>query len=131
MDKHDFANPASDTTDYQALGRTAIAPTGGVHIDLKPSSITSPTYKIGWTGAIDTHGEQAKAHIDVTATGLDDLVKTLTPVHDKGVPETIIGLYAAKALAKPGPDGSLIWGLDIDSQTGAFLVNGKPVGPKR
>ena len=131
LSRHDFASPEPDKTDYAALGRTAFIPDSIVHLRLKPSHITGPIYTIKWQGQVDSNinGKDAKVHVDVSATGIDDVIKTLATVHDKGVPETMIGLYAAKALAKPGPDGSLLWAIDVDTATG-MLVNGKPVGPR-
>jgi len=130
IEKQDLSQPDADKTDYKALGKEAFLPTGGVHVDLLPSSISSAAYKVNWQGGIDVQEQSAKVHMDVTATGIDDVIKVLSQVRDKGAPEAVIGLYAAKARAKPGPGGSLTWAVDVDPQ-GNLLVNGSPVGPKR
>ena len=108
----------------------AVMPKGTMEIALPPSSLKAPTYTLNWQGLVKFDDGHVKTHLDVSATGLDPLTKSLQTVKDKGVAELVIGLYAARALAKPGPDGTLVWAIDIDD-AGTFLVNGSPVGPKR
>jgi hypothetical protein len=130
IEQEDLSHPENNKTDFGALGKEAFLPTGGIHFDLLASSIKSAAYTLSWRGGIETQGSSAQIHVDVSATGLDDVIKILSQVRDKGAPEAVIGLYAAKALAKPGPGGSMTWAVDVDPQ-GAVLVNGSPIGPKR
>eukprot|EP01037_Dinobryon_pediforme_P020868 gene20868-21589_t len=110
--------------------KAAFLPRGTVHLELKPSSIKGTTYAVNWQGGMDVEDNHAKTHLDVSMTGLDSIIATLSKVKDKGVPETLVGLYGAQALAKPGPNGSLTWAIDYEDG-GVLLVNGAPVGGKK
>ncbi len=110
--------------------KAAFLPKGTVHLELKPSSIKGASYALSWEGGMDVQDNHAKTHLDVSMTGLDSIIATLSKVKDKGVPETLVGLYGAQALAKPGPNGSLTWAIDYEDG-GVLLVNGAPVGGKK
>ena len=110
--------------------QAAFLPTGGVTIVLKPSELTAPSYALTWQGNVHVIDNNAKAHVEVHAKGLDKVIQSMSKVTTEGAPQAVIGLYAAKALAKPEGADAYFWAVDID-EAGDVLVNGAPVGPKK
>ena len=108
----------------------AFLPGGKVIVDLPASTLVGADYTITWEGRVEAQiPGKARTHMTVTCIGLDGITKALQGVKERGVGETVIGLYMARAVAKPGPNGALVWVIDFE-EGGELLVNGAPVGPK-
>ncbi|MDR3374109.1 MAG: hypothetical protein P4L98_10310, partial [Ancalomicrobiaceae bacterium] len=114
----------------EASVQAAFLPTGGATIVLKPSELTAPSYALTWQGNVHVIDNSAKAHVEVHAKGLDKVIQSMSKVTTEGAPQAVIGLYAAKALAKPEGTDAYFWAVDID-EAGDVLVNGASVGPKK
>ncbi|MDR3497402.1 MAG: hypothetical protein P4L82_22645 [Ancalomicrobiaceae bacterium] len=130
IDAFDLNEPDVVPKVAEAGIQTAFLPSGGVTVALQPSELTAPLYSLTWQGDVHVADSRAKAHFDVHAKGLDKVIQSLQKVTVEGAPQAIIGLYAAKALAKTEGADAYFWAIDID-EAGDLLVNGAPVGPKK
>jgi hypothetical protein len=131
IDGYDFGHP--DPT-YMTRNKDQIVaawlPAGKMVVQIPPSAISAPAYTLGWQGSVEVTPGHAKTHIDVRVAGFDAVLKSLSQVKQTGAAQIVIGLYAAQALAKKDPDGTLTWAIDAEDGN-SLLVNGSPVGPQK
>ena len=133
LDTADFSKTEIIAKDKLPALLEAWLPQGTLVYDLKPSKIVAASYSIGWFGIVEVQPMHAKAHLDVTATGIDAVIHAIQQLKQPSIASLTVVLYGAKALAKPGADGALTWAIDVVSDHGntSFLVNGLPVGPQK
>lgn len=130
IDKVDMMQPDPLPAAAAPAVGAAFLPTGVVTAVLMPSEIVAPAYSVSWQGDVKIANEKAKTHVEVHAKGLDKVIQALSKVQQEGAPQAVIGLYAAKALAKPEGTDAYFWAIDVD-EAGDLLVNGASVGPKK
>lgn len=131
LDETKATNPISKDA-YDEAMTAALVPTGAVLVTLPPSAISGKDYTIAWQGDVKTtlgKTPHATFHLDVKATGVDAIAKQVGQLKVPNAAEAMIGIYAAQALAKKEPDGSVSWAIDY-ADGGEVLVNGKPIGKK-
>ena len=120
FDVKDGLTPEQST----AIGHVAWP--GDGKLVLAPSRITSGLLDIRFEGEA-TIGPTPVGRVTVTATGLDKAIATLQDAAsaDPTAGQALTGLVTAKNLAKPNPDGSLVW--VIEASGNAVTVNGAPL----
>jgi hypothetical protein len=100
---------------------------GDPKLTLAPGRLTMPALDLAFEGEAAMTGGAPGGHFIVSADGLDKTLDLLQEIA-KSEPDAqtaILGVTFLKGLAKTGPDGRLVWKIDIDP-TGV-LVNGEPL----
>lgn len=114
-----------------ALMINYLLPKDRVQFDITESRIASPLYDVAMDGTVNLQigAPRPSGQIKITAHQIDPLIAHLQK-NVKQVPE--FGQYAffalaAKGFAQTGPDGSLIWNIEMED-TGAVKINGRQFG---
>ena len=97
---------------------------------LGPGYLRNPLIDLAYQGEVKVSPDNVvNGHILVSADTLDkvmDFVKQfafLSPV----VTNAVLGVGAAKGMAKTGPDGRLVWDIEMSGPPGQLTVNGAPL----
>ena len=125
VDGFDLRQAVAFTPEQQAAAARVLWPGDG-SVTLKPSRITTGTLDLKMDGRA-TLGAQPSGRLTIAGTGLDEEIAALQAqaARDPGAAQVLGPLVLAKNLAKPGPDGGLLWVIDL-AQTGV-TVNGAPL----
>lgn len=114
-----------------ALMINYLLPKDRVQFDITESRIASPLYDVAMDGTVNLQigAPRPSGQIKITAHQIDPLIAHLQK-NVKQVPE--FGQYAffalaAKGFAQTGPDGNLIWNIEMED-TGAVKINGRQFG---
>ena len=96
-------------------------------VTLLPSQLTSKLLDLKLDGAA-TFGDVPEGHLTVVATGLDKAIASLqAAASDNPAAAQALGpLVLAKNLAKPRPDGTLSWLVEVKG-SGPVTINGTPL----
>lgn len=125
LETMDLANPKTNTPEQDQALFTALLPTGAVDLTVAPGSITSPLYTLSYEGAFAAGPSMPMpvGKATITATGITAVEQALAagPAEMTGQITPVLGM--AKAMAKPGENGALVWELETTA-TGGVLVNG-------
>ena len=104
-----------------------LAMPGVATVTLLPSRLTSKLLDLRLDGAA-TFGDAPDGHLSIRTTGLDKAIATLqaASASDPSAGQALGPLVLAKNLAKPQPDGSLSWLVELKGN-GPVTVNGAPL----
>ena len=102
----------------------ALLPEGAVDITMAPGHVTSGIYDLRFEGAMSA-GPAAPptGKATITALGIAGVRAALTAAPAEIGMQIAALLAMAQGMAKPGPDGSLIWEIDA-TRPGTLLING-------
>ncbi|SMC61800.1 hypothetical protein [Rhizobium sp. RU36D] len=125
-------SPQQALNDNQtALLMNYLLPKDQVKLDISESRVASSLYDVTAGGTVDFKigAPRPAGQIKITAHRIDPLIAHLQK-NVKQVPE--FGQYAffalaAKGFAQTGPDGGLVWDIEMD-ETGAVRINGRSFG---
>lgn len=123
----DFDLKGDGLTPEQSTAIGHVAWPGDGKLVLAPSRITSSLLDIKVEGEA-TIGPTPVGRVTVSATGLDKAIATLQDAagSDPTAGQALTGLVTAKNLAKPNPDGSLVWVIEATAGN-VVTVNGAPL----
>jgi len=102
----------------------------GVDISIPDIHLANATYDISMNAKITAGpGQVPSGTGTIRAKGLDAIAQALNEAAktDKNAMSAVGGLAMARALAKPGPDGTSVWEIAFESP-GKLTVNGKALG---
>jgi hypothetical protein len=103
----------------------------GLGVVVAPGRVIAPLYELRYDARFEMKAQLPTGRATITAKGLDATIAALQAVPPAGgAGQLLVGLFAAKALAKAEPDGSSVWIVEFDGK-GRPLVNGNAVGPRR
>ena len=125
VDDLDLRKDVVLTPDQQAALGRVLWPGDGT-VTLGPSRVTTAALDLRMEGQA-TLGAQLAGRLTITGKGLDKEIAALQEraATDPGAGQVLGPLTFAKNLAKPGPDGSLVWVVEL--ARGAVTVNGAPL----
>ncbi len=120
----DLAPGTEPAPEFQGQLMQALMPDGSVDIVLAPGEVANATYTLTYEGSM-TAGPASipTGTARITATGYDAAMAALDGAPDEMKQQMLPAMGMARGLAKPQPDGSLLWEIDA-SQPGTLLVNG-------
>ena len=125
-----FDLPAGAEPDeaFQAAMLAALLPKGTVTIGLNPGGVSGDGYALTYEGSMvagpETPMPTGKATI--TLMGIEKLQAALDAAPDDIKGQAMMGVGMAQGMAKPGPNGELVWEIDA-STPGSLSVNGTPM----
>ncbi len=130
LDGMDLAATPPISKDVEASLEGKLLASGGVTVKIAKARVANAAYDISLDGqvragpAINPTGAGT-----VRAKGLDALQKSLTEAAktDKNAQNALGGLAIARTLAKPGPDGTLVWEIAMGTD-GQLTINGNAMG---
>lgn len=124
LDAVDFATGPADPSAFEGQMMMALMPEGVVDITLAPGGVEAPIYRLGYEAKM-TAGTAALPFGTgkVTLTGMAELQAALAAAGAEIGGQAGPLLAMAEGMAKPGPDGALLWDLEMTAQ-GGLLVNG-------
>lgn len=110
--------------EFEGAFLAALMPQGTVGIVLAPGEIGNAMYALEYQGEM-TAGPSVMpvGKGRITATGFDDAVAVLDGAPQEVKSEILPVMGIARGLARPGPDGQLVWEID-GSTPGTLLING-------
>ncbi len=100
---------------------------GDPKLTLAPGRLTMPALDLAFAGEASTTNGAPSGHFTVSADSLDKTLELLQDIA-KDEPDAqmaILGVTFIKGLAKTGPDGRLVWKIDIDEA--GVTINGEPL----
>lgn len=95
---------------------------------LKPGKLTTPIVDLAFEGETVVEAGAPVGHFTISADSLDKTIALLQEVA-KSEPDAqsmALGVVFVKGLAVAGPDGRLVWKVDLTS-SGEVMVNGSPL----
>jgi hypothetical protein len=100
---------------------------GDPKLTLAPGRLSTPTLDLAYEGEASAVAGEPRGRFTVSADGLDKALALLQEIEgtDPEAEAAILSLTYAKGLAKPGPDGRLMW--TIEFAGGDVTVNGSPL----
>ncbi len=125
-----FDLPAGAAPDdaFNAAMLAALLPTGTVTIGLNPGGISGDGYALTFEGAMKAGPETEipTGTAKITLAGIETLQAALDAAPDDIKGQAMMGVGMAQGMAKPGPNGELVWEIDA-SVPGSLSVNGTPM----
>ncbi len=120
----DMTSPDGFPPGFEMTLLGSFMPTGAVDVTILPTSVSNSIYSVSLEGVINAGLMGAPTGSGtVTATGMDQVQQVLQSAPPEIAGQVLMPLGMATGMAKPGPDGALIWEID-GSQPGKLLVNG-------
>ena len=100
---------------------------GDPKLTLAPGRLSTPTLDLTFEGEASAVAGAPRGRLIVSADGLDKALALLQDIAgtDPEAEAAILSLTYAKGLAKPGPDGRLMWTITFEG--GDVTVNGSPL----
>jgi hypothetical protein len=116
----DLSPEAQDKIDAALFG-------GDPKLTLAPGRLSTPTLDLAFEGEASAVAGEPRGRLVVSADGLDKALALLQEIAgtDPEAEAAILSLTYAKGLAKPGPDGRLMWTIEFEG--GDVTVNGSPL----
>jgi hypothetical protein len=116
----DLSPEAQDKIDAALFG-------GDPKLTLAPGRLSTPTLDLTYEGEASAVAGDPRGRLVVSADGLDKTLALMQEIAgaDPEAEAAMLSLTYAKGLAKPGPDGRLIW--TIEFAGGDVTVNGSPL----
>ena len=101
----------------------------GVKVVIEPGRIVAPLLEIGFDGALSGTGPDTAGVINIKAKGMEAAMEAASKgmANDMMAARAFGALAFAKGLAKPGPDGTQVWVVELAPGRGP-TVNGKAIG---
>lgn len=118
--------PGTEPDDaFDAAMLAALLPKGAVTIGLNPGAISGEGYSLSYEGAMvaGPATEIPTGTAKITLAGIDKLQAALDAAPEDVKGQAMMGFGMAQGMAKPGPNGELIWEIDA-SVPGSLSVNG-------
>jgi hypothetical protein len=106
---------------------TAALLAGDPKLTLAPGRLTMPALDLAFAGEASMTNGAPSGHFTVSADSLDKTLELLQDIakDEPDAQTAILGVTFVKGLAKTGPDGRLVWQIDIDEA--GVTVNGEPL----
>ncbi len=125
-----FDLPAGAAPDAAFEGNlmAALMPKSTVTIGLNPSAISGDGYQLTYEGSMvaGPSSPVPTGTARITLTGIEKLQAALDAAPDDIKGQAMMGVGMAQGMAKPGPNGELVWEIDA-STPGSLSVNGTPM----
>lgn len=122
----DLPAGAEPTAEFEGQMLAAILPQGTVDISLAPGTALAPAYTLGYEGAMTVGPTMpmpvGKAKISLAGMAAINEALMASPP-EMGMQDMAPMLGMAEAMAQPGPNGELIWEVEMTAE-GGLLVNG-------
>jgi hypothetical protein len=118
--------PGTEPDDaFNAALLAALLPKGTVTIGLNPGGISGDGYALTYQGAMvaGPETEIPTGTATITLTGIETLQAALDAAPEDIKGQAMMGVGMAQGMAKPGPNGELVWEIDA-SVPGSLSVNG-------
>lgn len=125
MGLFDLAPGAAPDDAFDAAMLAALLPKGAVTIGLNPGAISGDGYALTYEGSM-VAGPQSDiptGTAKITLTGIEKLQAALDAAPEDVKGQAMMGVGMAQGMAKPGPNGELVWEIDA-SVPGSLSVNG-------
>jgi hypothetical protein len=124
----DLAPGAEPDAAFEGALMAALMPKGTVTIGLNPSAVSGDGYALTYTGSMVAGPNLPipTGTATITLTGIDKLQAALAAAPDDIKGQAMMGMGMAQGMAKPGPNGELVWEIDA-STPGSLSVNGTPM----
>ncbi len=124
LDTVDFATGPADQAAFEGQLAMALMPKGVVDITMAPGSIAAPIYTLGYEGSMSAGAAALPlGNAKITLKGMADVLAVLAAAPPEMAGQAAPMLTMAEGMAKPGPDGALVWELEV-TPAGGMLVNG-------
>jgi hypothetical protein len=97
---------------------------------LAPGYLRNPLIDIAYEGEVDVSSDNfLKGHVVVSADTLDKAMDFVKPFVDlsPGFAKAALGIGVAKGMAKTGPDGRLVWEIEMTGPPRQLTINGVPM----
>ena len=97
---------------------------------LAPGYLRNPLIDIAYQGELRvSQNSFPTGHVVVSADTLDKVMDFIKPfvVLSPGVAKAMLAIGAAKGMAKTGPDGRLVWDIEMTGPPNQLTVNGVPM----
>jgi hypothetical protein len=116
----DLSPEAQDEIDAALFG-------GDPKLTVAPGHFTTPIFDLAYEGEASALAGEPRGRFIVSADGLDKALALLQEIAgtDPEAEAAVLSLTYAKGLAKPGPDGRLMWTIEFEG--GDVTVNGSPL----
>ncbi len=101
---------------------------GRPKVTLSPGRLTTPVLDVAFEGEASAEAGAPSGHFTFSADGLDKTIALLEAIA-KTQPDlqaAVLGVTFVKGLATTGPDGRLVWKVDV-TEAGEVSVNGTPL----
>jgi hypothetical protein len=96
-------------------------------VDILPSRIAGPSLDLAFQGRVTIEMSHPVGAVTITVRDFDKTVEAVKGLDPASAQELEPAVVAAKALGKPGPDGSLVW-ICVLGHDRVIKVNGLPLG---
>jgi hypothetical protein len=125
-----FDLPAGTEPDAAFQGNLlkALMPNNTVTIGLNPGGVSGDGYALTYEGSMVAGPEMPipTGRATITLMGIEKLQAALDAAPDDIKGQAMMGVGMAQGMAKPGPNGELVWEIDA-STPGSLSVNGTPM----
>lgn len=124
LDDPNFGSKGELTPETQdKIGEAVLA--GEPKLVLAPGRLTAPIIDLAFEGEAGIESGAPTGHFTVSADGLDKTMALLQEVakSEPDAQSVVLGVAFVKGLATTGPDGRLMWKVDVSS-AGEVSVNG-------
>ena len=121
----DLPDGAKPDAAFEGQMMAALLPKGTVTVTLNPGAVTGDGYALTYEGAMVAGPQMPMptGTAKITLTGIDKLSAALAAAPDNMKAQAMMGIGMAQGMAKPGPNGELVWEIDA-SKPGSLSVNG-------
>ena len=101
---------------------------GRPKVALSPGRFTTPVLDLAFEGEASTDTGAPSARFTFSADGLDKTIALLGEIArtEPDLQTAVLGVTFLKGLATTGPDGRLVWKVEV-TESGAVVVNGTPL----
>lgn len=127
IDDPNFGGEGELTPETQEkIGQALLA--GRPKLILAPGRLTIPALDLAFEGEASADMGGPSGHFTISADGLDKTIALLGEIAktDPDMQPAVLGVTFLKGLATTGPDGRLVWKIDV-AQSGDVSVNGRPL----
>ena len=129
LEDHDFMLENEVSSDGQAKIEQ-IFKNSEPTFTLAPGYLRIPLVDIAYQGEVKVSPDDfLKGHIVVSADTLDKVIAFIKPfvVLSPDLAKAALAIGAAKGMAKTGPDGRLVWDIEMSGPPRQLTVNGLPI----
>lgn len=111
--------------EFEGAMLAALLPKGTVTISLNPSAFSGDGYALTYEGSMVAGPNMPvpTGTARITLAGIEKLQAVLDAAPDDIKGQAMMGVGMAQSMAKPGPNGELVWEIDA-STPGSLAVNG-------
>jgi hypothetical protein len=111
----------------QAKVSAALMQSRPIVIDIEPSHILGPSLDVALEGKVTIDKKKPSGVITIKVKNFDQTVQAIQALDPEARQKLVPVIAMAKGLAKPGPDGALVWVAEMGRDS-VMKINGLPLG---